>query len=330
MRVIQQILGQYPGVNLFEMVGVEMPPPTEIWTDDVSRGERILGQGMTSLKVVMAWVACVQGVARMIELDGELDLVVGWSEIQPSVSTLRMHCMGACVCFWDGANPRTPPALYLRDGENPRTPSEFAFWEGANPRTPSEFALREEANPRTSWSGPGLGWTRGRGNKRQRPGPPDDRERPLPPLTVVQAWLTVGGDDRTRPEALSPPTSRVGEPSGRRRSMQNVMEKFCERTLPGTAERRTRRLSPPTPEAPNGAKGVGCLGAKSPESDGAGRIFVSGKTTPPRTPLLRKEVPPIAGSVFRGRGEPPFSGNWVPLRGNCGNAKGSKAPPVVL
>ena len=195
----------------------------------------------------------MQGFARMIELDGELDLVVGWSEIQPSVSTLRMHCMGACVCFWDGAKPRTPFVLSLRDGENPRTPCEFALWEGANPSTPSEFALWEEAIPRTSWSGPGLGWTRGRGNKRQRPGPPDDRERPLQPLTVVQAWLTVGGEDHTRPEDLSPPTSGVGEPSGRRWSMQSMVkmpcallrtdrEKFCERTLPSTAERRTRRM----------------------------------------------------------------------------------------
>ena len=224
---------------------------------------------------------------------------------------------------WDGENPKTPNLRSSPCGTGKtQEPHGILQWDRENPRTLTVNSVDrmqdwEEANPRTSRAPlvGGLGRTRGRANKRQRPGPPDDRERPLPPLTVVQAWLTVGGDDRTRPEDLSPPTSGVGEPSGRRWSMHGMVkmpcaflrtdkEKFCERTLPSTAERRTRRLSPSTPEAPIGAEGAGCLGVKSPEGDGAGRILRgSGKMTPPEDAALPEGGAPNCGERLPGEGK---------------------------
>ena len=73
------------------------------------------------------------------------------------------------------------------------------------------------------------------------------------------------------------------------------------------------------------------MGAKSPESDGAGRISGrSKKTTPQRTPFLRKEVPPIAGSVFRGRGGTSVQWELGPLTGELRKRKRKQGPPSCV
>ncbi len=81
-------------MNLFGWVGVEMPPPTEIWSDGLDRGEGNLSDpGMGALEMFMAWLACVQVLARVRKVDGVLKMVVGWSEIQLQFPPLHMCCM---------------------------------------------------------------------------------------------------------------------------------------------------------------------------------------------------------------------------------------------
>ena len=59
IRVVQQILEKFPGVNLFGWLGIEMPPPTEIWTDDIKVVEE-----RDSPEMFWVWLKIIESVPQ--------------------------------------------------------------------------------------------------------------------------------------------------------------------------------------------------------------------------------------------------------------------------